>query len=161
MEIIVTFSIISIYILKLDVPTFDRSLSKSNKSSTKSPPLTGPLTVSLAGPSAVSVARPSSVSVTGPSAVSVPGPSAVSVAGPSALSVDGPSPVTVPGPFFVSIPGPSVTSAATLMENYRYLHKLNHCKVGSFMYMSFLIGSKKCSAIRKCLNCFNMVDGYP
>lgn len=97
MEIIVTFSIISIYILKLDVPTFDRSLSKSNKSSTKSPP--------LAGPSAVSVARPSSVSVTGPSAVSVPGPSAVSVAGPSALSVDGPSPVTVTGPFLCQFQG--------------------------------------------------------
>ena len=87
------------------------------------------------------------MSLAGPSAVSVARPSAVSVAGPSALSVDGPSPVTVTGPFAVSIPGPSVTSAATLMENYRYIHKLNHCKVGSFMYMSFLIGSKKCSAI--------------
>ena len=40
------------------------------------------------------------------------------------------------------------------MENYRYLHKLNHCKVGSFMYVGFLIGSKKCSAIKKFLRTF-------
>ena len=84
-----------------------------SKSSTKSPPLTGPLAVSLAGPSAVSV------------------------------------------------PGPSFTPAACLMENYRYLRKLNHCKVGSFMYMGFLLGSKKLCVIRKYPHYINMVEGYP
>ena len=59
------------------------------------------------------------------------------------MSVAGPSPVSVTGPSAVSVPGPSVTSAASLMENYRYLCKLNHCKVGSFMNMGFLLGSKK------------------
>ena len=93
--------------------------------------------------------------------MSLAGPSAVSVTGSSAVSVAGPSPVSVTGPSAVSVPGPSVTSAASLMENYRYLHKLNHCKVGSFMYMGFLLGSKKCCVIRKCPHYINMVEGYP
>ena len=75
--------------------------------------------------------------------MSLAGPSAVSVTGPSAVSVTGPSPVSVTEASAVSVPGPSVTSAASLMEDYRYLHKLSHCKDGSFMCMGFLLGSKK------------------